>query len=219
MKHTSKQAFFILYFVIASLLINTSNTINLNKMTLKTTGPTVDRLKVAGECMKGLTKSLANSFCWKKGLDLGIIPTGCPSGYFRSLALCYEYCKPNYRHFAGLCYADCESRSWTDMGLFCIRADFKIKGKHIYVPNSLTNFDGRVPCPEGRYRIAALCYKDCNNIGMVNCGPLACSADSSGYLTSVLDMVVSTIQGIMDLVTLVLLSGQAPRLNLFLLLL
>ena len=67
-------------------------------------------------CANGLLNSVPPLWCWKKDGDVGKIPTDCPPGWFRSLALCYEYCKDNYRHIAGVCYKNCDP-GYKDHGL------------------------------------------------------------------------------------------------------
>jgi len=64
--------------------------------------------------MQGLAESLPPGFCWKKGGDAGIIPTECPSGYFRSVALCYENCPSGWYFFLGVCYQGC-GEGYTDI--------------------------------------------------------------------------------------------------------
>lgn len=55
-------------------------------------------------CMKALVDSMGPEFCWKEGGDAGKIPQGCPEGYFRHMALCYERCRGRYQYNgAGLC--------------------------------------------------------------------------------------------------------------------
>jgi hypothetical protein len=103
-----------------------------------------------------------------------VIPTDCPAGYYRSLALCYEYCAPGYYVVLGVCWAHCGS-GYADHGATCFHNLFNWYFKPTYIPGSLPNWDGRVPCPSGMYRAGALCYRDCGNIGMVNCGIGACS--------------------------------------------
>jgi len=63
-----------------------------------------DVSNAAKHCMLGINKSLPPEFCWKKGGDVGIIPTGCPSGFHRELALCYKYCPSGYRNVLGVCW-------------------------------------------------------------------------------------------------------------------
>lgn len=41
------------------------------------------------DCYKGFLESIPPTFCYKKNGDAGKIPTDCPDGYFRSLAMCY----------------------------------------------------------------------------------------------------------------------------------
>lgn len=57
------------------------------------------------------------AFCWISD-NAGVIPTNCPSGYYRSLALCYEECASGYSNVAGVCWEDCRS-GYTDWGAFC----------------------------------------------------------------------------------------------------
>jgi len=181
---------------------------NLKKSESEDVGSAIDAGKMAGTCMKSLMDSIPPEFCWKKGADFGVIPTGCPSGYFRSLALCYQYCNPGYRHVLGICWADC-SGGYTDHGLTCFKSLFSWYFKHSYIPGSLTNFSDRIPCPEGMYRGGALCYRNCENIGMANCGIGACASDSATCGSSIATMVVDVLQGLADAITTIASFGAA----------
>lgn len=63
-------------------------------------------------------KAMPPEFCWKSGADAGRIPTDCPDGWERKLALCYEKCKSGYKHVLGVCW----------------------KFPKSYIPKSITNF-------------------------------------------------------------------------------
>ena len=83
----------------------------------------------------------------------------------------------------------------------------------MYWPHSMTNFDGRIPCPAGRYKSGALCYRDCGKIGMVNCGIGACARDSGACASNIVNMVVSVIEGIIQAVVLVVSLGSSSGLT------
>ena len=157
-------------------------------------------------CFQTISEAYPPEFCWKKGGDFGVIPTGCPSGFFRSLALCYEYCRKGYTFVLGVCWQDC--KRGTDIGALCI-GWFYLHAKHTYIPTPLTNFSSRVPCPYNRYRGGALCYKDCKALGMTNCGIGACSRDSTGCGLTIMNMVFETINTFISVSLLVLSFGTA----------
>ena len=160
------------------------------------------------KCMGALMSSIPGDFCWKKGADVGIIPTGCPSGYFRFLALCYEYCGNGYTFVLGVCWAGCDS-GYTDHGLSCFKNLFSWYFKHSYIPGSLTNFSSKIPCPSGMYRSGALCYRDCNNIGMENCGIGACAADGATCASKIGSMIQGVFEGIATAISTVVSFGGA----------
>jgi len=85
------------------------------------------------------------SFCYKKGADFGTIPTNCPNGFFRSLALCYEYCKPGYYHFLGVCWQKCK-KEYSDHGATCFKHILNWYFKDTYIPTSITNFHSSIAC-------------------------------------------------------------------------
>jgi hypothetical protein len=213
---TQRNSSMLIYLLLSCIIINTVHTIKISKMKLETeqddgAASKIDGAKLAGECMKGLVANIPPSFCWKKGADSGIIPTLCPNGFFRSLALCFEYCKPGYRHVLGICYEDCP-RGFADFGLFCFRW-FEFRGKGIYVPRSLTNFSHEVPCYEGMYRVGALCYRNCENINMENCGIGACVSDQAACSSAIVNMVVSTLSSIADIVLLIFSFGSSASIS------
>lgn len=164
----------------------------------------------ASDCLEGLVGAMPPGFCWKKGGDSGTIPTDCPKGYFRSLALCYQYCSPGWTHILGICYQGCGA-GYSDHGLTCYKNFFKWYFKPSYIPAKLTNFSPEVPCPGNMYRFGAMCYRDCNLIGMENCGQGACVAEGSSCALKIAEMTVSIFEGVATAVsTIVTLGASAP---------
>ena len=159
-------------------------------------------------CMGAISSAYPPEFCWKRGGDIGIIPIGCPDGYFRSVALCYEYCKKGYSFVLGVCWHDCQRGS--DIGAFCVDW-FYVHGKHSYIPKSLTNFATNIPCGFNQYRPvgSALCYRDCRKIGMVNCGIGACARDLTSCGGAVMNMFIETVNTITSSTLLVLSFGTS----------
>ena len=90
------------------------------------------------------------------------------------MALCYENCRDDYSFILGVCYEECDSGD-TDLGLTCWGGFLHWYAKSSYIPGSKTNFE--IDCPSGQYRELALCYRDCGNIGMENCGIGACARE------------------------------------------
>lgn len=162
--------------------------------------------EIAGQCMKALTENIPPSFCWKKGADFGTIPQACPEGYFRSLALCYEYCIPGYTHVLGICWSGCDA-GYIDHGATCFKNLFDWYFKNAYIPDAFTNFSDAIKCSPGNYKMGALCYRDCKNIGMENCGIGACVADAASCGAEILSMALDTLIGIATLLSTVLTGG------------
>ena len=68
-------------------------------------------------------------FCWKDsyGRGVGLIPNTCASGKKKEGALCYEPCKAGYESSTwGACLQKCTD-GFTDQGLFCRKAEYKVK--------------------------------------------------------------------------------------------
>lgn len=174
---------------------------------------TVDKETVKGyasDCLSGLISAMPPGFCWKKGGDLGTIPTDCPKGYFRSLALCYQQCNPGWSFIAGVCYQGCGA-GYRDDGLSCYRSLFDFYFKPAYIPASLTNFAPEIPCPGNMYRFGALCYRDCNLIGMQNCGMGACIAEGASCALKIGEMAIAVVEGVATGInTIVTLGAGAP---------
>jgi hypothetical protein len=158
-------------------------------------GKALGYAKLAAACISSLSKSIPPNFCYKKGADFGVIPTGCPKGYFRSLALCFEYCKPGWTHILGICYEDC-GKGFADHGLSCYKHIFDFYFKSSYIPSSLTNFSDKIPCPGDMYRSAALCYRDCRHIGLSNCGIGACASHTKECIKTVVKMAAKVLKGL-----------------------
>ena len=143
-------------------------------------------------------------FCWKMGEDYGVIPTGCPYGYFRSNALCYQNCQRGYTFISGVCWEETCQIGYANRTNSCYRSLFKWYFKKSYIPSSITNLSSLVPCPKGMYRErgGALCYRDCGNIGLLNCGIGACSAIYSKCAESI-SRIKDVFQGIANAISFV----------------
>jgi len=211
MKKITLNSIFMIALMLSCLLIDVANAnkiiLSKNKITQEGMSP-IDKAKLAGDCIRGLMASVPQTFCWKKGGDAGIIPTGCPDGYFRSLALCYVNCDPGYDFFGGVCWQRCDA-GYVNHGATCFKNIIRWYFKKSYIPNSITNFSDRVPCPLGYYRPtgSALCYRDCKSIEMENCGIGACSSDSDTCVTTIIDMGIGALQSAVDIVSFVASFG------------
>ena len=188
----------------------TKSFIQTKKKTLKLQNKAIDSKKlpkiiqqVVTLGMNSITRSIPYEFCWKQGGDAGVIPTDCPEGMFRSLALCYEYCKEGYTYVAGVCWGNCGDA--TDIGALCVGGG--IWAKHTYMAGSLTNFSDQIPCPGDMYKGGALCYRNCKGIGMENCGIGACTRDATSCTSAIIGIVVDVIMGLFDLVTTIMSFG------------
>ena len=171
-----------------------------------TTDETKEIVKI---CTNSLLSSLPPAFCWKKGGDAGKIPQNCPKGFTRKGALCEENCKGDYRLIGGVCYRNCK-KGYKDHGLSCYSNFLKWYFKSSYVPKRLTNFDKKVTCPGKMYHSGALCYRDCNIIGLTNCGIGACAIDKNTCGEKVSKIVISVLTGGLNLVTQIFTMGNKP---------
>lgn len=147
---------------------------------------------VAQSCYHAFVSSIPPSFCYKKGADAGKIPTACSAGYFRSAALCYQNCNSGYYFVLGVCWQSCPS-GYRDDGATCYKSFFHWFFKSSYIPSSYTNFDSRAACESGMYKSGALCYRDCNKIGLLNCGIGACAATSTSCGTTIATMAIDVL--------------------------
>jgi len=167
---------------------------------------------IAQTCTNAFFSSVPPTFCWKKGADVGIVPTGCPKGYFRYLALCIQDCKSGYSFDGGLlCIKNCPPNT-TTYALTCTHWDALVwndwtVGRDPYAPHSITNFD--VPCPSGYYKGGALCYRDCGKIGLVNCGIGMCAASREACAAGIAEMVANVLASIAQGVAFVLSFGAS----------
>ena len=168
-------------------------------------------VNLVSACMKGILQSIPPSFCYKKDADAGVIPTGCPDNFFRYGALCYENCVSNYRFVLGTCWEDCPG-GYSDHGLTCFKWNwFKSRTiwKGSYIPKPLTNFDDRVPCPNEMYKSGALCYRDCNKAGLINCGIGACATSTEACISGIGIMTLNFALSLAQTITLVVSLGSS----------
>jgi len=150
--------------------------------------------KLAHTCVKAFFDSVPPSICWKKGGDVGQPPRACPMGYFRHHELCFQNCKPGYSFDGGaLCIQNCE-RGWDTHPLTCFKLIFQVRTRDSYFTHSITNFEA--PCNEGQYKSAALCYRDCTQIGMVNCGIGMCAASDTSCGLGIAEMGIDNLVAI-----------------------
>jgi ribosomal protein L1 len=63
------------------------------------------------------------------------------------------------------------------------------------------------------YKKLALCYRDCKNAGMVNCGIGACSRDSDSCVANIISIVVDVIGGIAEGVILIASLGSSAEMS------
>lgn len=170
--------------------------------------------KYASACLKGALASIPPSFCYKQNGDVGVIPTNCPEGYFRSLALCYENCKSGMKFVAGVCWEDGCKPGYYDFGATCTKCTWSplycdTYAKYSYISPSITNFDSRVTCPSNMYHSGALCYRDCNKAGLVNCGIGACAASSISCAAGIAIMTIDFVLGAIQLITFIISFGAS----------
>jgi len=170
---------------------------------------------LAGACSEAFFEGVPPTICWKSGADVGIMPYDCPDGYHRLLALCFKDCDPGYTFDgAALCLKDCPAET-TWYPLTCTYWTWKIwkiytVGREPYFPKSLTNFDTPCPKPEGKYyKGLALCYRDCNAIGMANCGIGMCSATSDSCASGLGSMLTDFFSGLAKGVGFILSFGTS----------
>lgn len=163
---------------------------------------------IAGSCVKGFMATIPPDWCWKKP-DFGTIPTGCPSGYHRWGAECFKHCNPGYYWVAGgTCWSHCGG-GWKDIGACCVGSWFRFKCKHHYWTHRITNFDSRVPCPSGKYKSGALCYRDCSKVFLENCGIGACASSAASCVAGIVTMVIDILVSVVQLVTFICSFGTS----------
>jgi hypothetical protein len=63
------------------------------------------------------------------------------------------------------------------------------------------------------YRGGALCYRDCNVIGMANCGIGACSLDGGSCASAIIGIIIDVVSGIVDLIVFVVSLGTSSALT------
>lgn len=150
----------------------------------------------ATEFAAAFVEEMPPAVCWKRGGDVGVIPTGCPNGYHRHMAECIKHCDDGYWwDQAASCIKRCP-QGYREFPLTCTRW-FHTFARHVYHPIRLTNFNHQAPCPSGMYKGGALCYRNCSDERMFqppmeNCGIGACAGNSAGCLAFVIEASVTT---------------------------
>ena len=162
--------------------------------------------KIIGLCTSTFNEILPPPFCWKKGLDVGVIPTDCDANYTRRAQWCVENCRENHYFDGSSCIANKCEDGYTTFPLTCT------KGLHTYgrsyTPNIITNFTA--PCPTGTYRPLAsdaVCYRDCRLKNMVNCGPAMCADSQESCFNGITGMMIDFFSGLGDFVAFIASFG------------
>ena len=117
-------------------------------------------------CYQGFLKTVPPNFCFKKPIDLGHIPNFCPENYTFSVGACHKKCESDQKMTLGFC--------WSKSG---VQIASKLKAV----------------CPEGTYKGAFLCHRDCKTIYMENCGILGCSATKQSCVSAVVNMAIDIV--------------------------
>lgn len=167
-------------------------------------------LGLAKSCYEAFVKNVPPTFCYKKGGDLGKIPTQCGDGYFRFGLLCHQTCKDGYHFVLGVCWENCPTDYRND-GLTCYKSFYHWFFKKSYIPSTYGNFDSRVPCDEGMHKVGALCYRDCNKVGLLNCGIEACAATKVSCASTIATMAIDGLMAIGQTALLIFTEGGAAE--------
>eukprot|EP01063_Lacrimia_lanifica_P018493 TRINITY_DN25398_c0_g1_i1.p1 TRINITY_DN25398_c0_g1~~TRINITY_DN25398_c0_g1_i1.p1 ORF type:complete len:282 (+),score=118.70 TRINITY_DN25398_c0_g1_i1:977-1822(+) len=114
--------------------------------------------------------------------------------------MCYRDCdrKSGYpeKSVLGVCYKKCKSK-YKDHGASCYKNLFNWYFKSSFVTSQEDFFSNKARCPSSHgYHVGALCYKDCRDIGMRNCGFGACSLSSNACVGELLSMTFEAIEGV-----------------------
>jgi len=164
--------------------------------------------RMTAACLSGVLSALPPSFCQKNSGDAGTVPTKCIDGWTRFGALCYKNCKDGYKLVWGVCWETCK-KHYKELGIGCYKAPFSFYFKKSYVTSTATNFENEATCQAGMYKNGALCYRDCNNIGMSNCGLGFCSADETACSLGITQMVFDITYGVAKLCAFALSFGAS----------
>jgi hypothetical protein len=180
----------------------------------------VDAAVNVGKCLQAITSIAAPKFCWKDGGRNHQIPGGCPSGWRRDMAECFQVCRAGYYYVGGgTCWQYCRN-GYHDHGATCYKNFFNWYFKSHYWTSRKTNFDGSIPCDENQYKSGAMCYLDCANpppgssaadkTSMVNCfGYDSCGNDGDGCGAAIMEIVLEVAMTVASIAVLVATWGTA----------
>jgi hypothetical protein len=143
---------------------------------------------LASACLRGFTKAINPTFCFKKGGDAPSFPAECPEGYEKATLSCHQKCKSNYNYDNFKCWEKC--KSGYKFHEFTCTAGFS----HLpYIPDNYTPKTTTLKCPTGESPQAGLCFRDCKSIGMTNCGPEACAASDKACAFGVIKIATEVL--------------------------
>ena len=208
MKKFLLNSYILLFLIFFSLMIciTETKTSEKKKISQENSSNQIDPVKMTGMCMKILIDNIQPLFCSKKVADLGIDPFDCPNGYFRSSTLCYENCKTGYKNILGMCLGNCIT-GYTDYGLTCYKSTTQFTVKSSYVPDSIDSSNTQVPCPRGFYKIGNLCYKNCENVNLINCTKGTCASFKETCVSPIQTIQITDLSLVAKNISRVLLTG------------
>ena len=156
---------------------------------------------VVGTCMKGFKSAIPSKFCFKQGADFGVGPH-CGYGTQQDGLLCHDPCKRGYSYELWSCLERCR-KYYNGVGPVCIRHIFDFYGRCSYGLKQYTLFHWKAVCKKGYYKFGALCYRDCANVGMENCGIGACALTKKDCGFTIATMIFDTLVGAIQAVAFV----------------
>lgn len=178
------------YVIVTTLLASIFS--NKLKTNLLTSGlVSIDVAKYSNICLRALMTSLNPNVCVKDDDEAKGYPVikVCPSGSTEEKGLCWTPCVSGYKLERGLCIEDCGNAT-LERGDCCIRSGKLIPRKSYFADT--VPYESTTSCKEGYYKSNGMCYRDCEALGMHNCGTEICT-DKPETCTSTLKNTIGVV--------------------------
>lgn len=183
-KHVSKFLPLIILTTLLSLI--------LSKKLQKTLGSTstvaIDVAKYSNICLRALMTSLNPNICVKSDEDAKGYPEIkiCPKGSTEEKGLCFAPCAVGYKLQRAHCVEQCITAE-SDKGQFCLVMSKLIPKKSYFA--DIVPYESATVCKDNYFKLNGLCYRDCKELGMFNCGTEICTDKAESCTAELKDIV------------------------------
>lgn len=188
-----KQFYTLFPYLILISLLSLVLSMKIQNLDSSSSSVSIDVAKYSNICLRALMTSLNPNICVKDYSDAKGNPEVkvCPKGSTEEKGLCFLACAAGYKLQRGLCVEDCGSTS-ADKGDFCLINGILIPKKSYFA--EVVQYESTTVCKDGYFKLNGLCYRDCKELGMFNCGTEICTHKPESCTTELKQIIPKVSQ-------------------------